>query len=56
MLKVKTPDDFLSNCLPHTRYFVDDLGNDSMTGIEVAQRNTTPRIFASVNTTDYVEI
>jgi DNA-binding LytR/AlgR family response regulator len=32
-----------------------DLGNDSMTGMEVAQELTIPVFFASINTADYVE-
>lgn len=32
-----------------------DLGNDSMTGMEVAQEVKIPVFFASVNTADYVE-
>lgn len=32
-----------------------DLGNDSMTGMEVAQEIKIPVFFASVNTSDYVE-
>lgn len=32
-----------------------DLGNDSMTGMEVAQELKIPVFFASVNTADYVE-
>lgn len=32
-----------------------DLGNDSMTGIEVAQDIKIPVFFASVNTADYIE-
>lgn len=45
-LKVASPDILLTDL---------DLGNDSMTGMEVAQEIKIPVFFASVNTSDYIE-
>lgn len=58
VLKSKNSDDFfeqLSTTLPDILLTDLDLGNDSMTGIEVAQEIQLPVFFASVNTADYVE-
>lgn len=58
VLKSKNSDDFfmqLKNCYPDILVTDLDLGNDSLTGMEVAQELKIPVFFASVNTADYVE-
>lgn len=58
VLKSKTSDHFFEEVQhSHPDLLVADLdlGNDSMTGMEVAQELKIPVFFASVNTADYVE-
>ena len=58
VLKSKNSDDFfeqLKTCYPDILVTDLDLGNDSLTGMEVAQELKIPVFFASVNTADYVE-
>lgn len=58
VLKSKTSDHFFEEIeLAHPDILVADLdlGNDSMTGMEVAQEIKIPVFFASINTADYVE-
>ena len=58
VLKSKNSDDFfekLTTCYPDILVTDLDLGNDSLTGMEVAQELKIPVFFASVNTADYVE-
>ena len=58
VLKSKNSDDFfeqLNTCYPDILVTDLDLGNDSLTGMEVAQELKIPVFFSSVNTADYVE-
>lgn len=58
VLKSKTSDHFFEEVhLAHADILVADLdfGNDSMSGIEVAQDIKIPVFFASINTADYIE-
>ena len=58
VLKSKNSDDFFEQLKnKHIEILLADLdlGNDSMTGMEVAQELKIPVFFASVNTADYVE-
>ena len=58
VLKSKNSDDFfeqLKTTAPDILIADLDLGNDSMTGIEVAIEVKLPVFFASINTADYIE-
>ena len=58
VLESRNSDDFfeqLKTIKPEILITDLDLGNDSMTGMEVAQEIKIPVFFASVNTSDYVE-
>ncbi|GAA5102727.1 response regulator transcription factor [Chryseobacterium ginsengisoli] len=58
ILKSKSSDHFfeeLKTVQPDILVADLDLGNDSMTGMEVAQELKIPVFFASINTADYVE-
>ena len=57
VLKSTNSNDFfekLNTCSPDVLVTDLDLGNDSLTGIEVAQELKIPVFFASINTKDYV--